>query len=379
MVCLRTKYVGENKAVDSAATAVILAWRSRLQKAPPADGMRHYVQAIQELRSSLDPSDLSLLSVALMTNFESVTRNTAIPMYPHIQGLAAITRARPKGFQTSEVARAVLYTFCDELFRLACHTGMSHALDNPRHRNLEPPSRTTSRDESVLSLRRTAYRIFVGLPRLIFNFRAWQERIEQGEMVHVPDSVFLLARELLDIRNEGAETQLLHRVSLVRTEDLNTRKLMSYSFEFGSFPEMEAIGLYWEARLLTVSICLRIRTLEEVIQFGSERPHQTQTQPSTEFSKAKDEKQSCLANMIMAWQYTLRTPILPKDTMQALFVIVRMLMNRSGSPFHQLPLACRHLLTVLPFCFSGAQWPTSRYSAITRPLLFGTGFSSEPA
>ena len=256
---------------------------------------------------------------------------------------------------------------------------MSHALDNPRHRNLEPPSRTTSRDESVLSLRRTAYQLFVGLPRLIFNFRAWQERIERGEMVHVPDSVFLLARELLDIRNEGAETQLLHRVSLVRTEDLNTRKLMSYSLEFESFSEMEAIGLYWEARLLTVSICPRIRTLEEVIQFGPERPHQTQTQPSTEFSKAKDEKQSCLANMIMAWQYTLRTPILPKDTMQALFVIVRMLMNRSGSPFHQLPLACRHLLTVLPFCFSGAQWPTSRYSAITRPLLFGTGFSSEPA
>jgi hypothetical protein len=179
-----------------------------------------------------------------MAHFEIITTNSANPMYPHLQGLAAIIKARPKGFQTTDAGRAVLYTFIDELFRLARHTGMPHALENSRHRNLEEPPRTTPRDEPVLSLRRTAYRLFVRLPRLISNSRVWREQIERGEIVHVPESVLLLARELLEIRNEEAEDQLLHRVSLVRTEDFETRMLMSYSFEFNSFSEMEAIGLY---------------------------------------------------------------------------------------------------------------------------------------
>jgi hypothetical protein len=82
---------------------------------------------------------------------------------------------------------------------------MPHALENSRHRNLEEPPGTTPRDEPALSLRRTAYRLFVRLPRLISNSRVWREQIERGEIVHVPESVLLLARELLEIRNEEAE------------------------------------------------------------------------------------------------------------------------------------------------------------------------------
>jgi hypothetical protein len=242
-------YVGEHKGVDSAAKAVILAWRNRTSL--PVAGMRHYANAIQELRTSLDSSDLSLLCVALMANFETVTTASPLPMYAHGEGLAAIIKARSKGFHTSEVARAVLYTFSDELFRLACKNNIPHPLDNTRHRNLEPPSRTTSRDEAVMSLRRTGFRLFVRLPRLISSFRAWQTQIEQGEMVHVPGSLVLLARELLDSRNSQAEDQLLHRIALVQTRDAVTRRIMPYSFGFNYLSEVEAIGLYWEARLRT--------------------------------------------------------------------------------------------------------------------------------
>lgn len=161
------RYVGENKAVDSAVRAVIIAWRNRRGDTLPASGVRHYAHAIQELRTSLDSSDLSLLCVALMANFETVTTAAAIPPYPHIQGLTAIINARPRGFHKSEVARAVLYTFSDELFRLACARNTPHPLDTPRHRDIEPPSRTASRDEAILSLRRTGFRLYVRLPRFI--------------------------------------------------------------------------------------------------------------------------------------------------------------------------------------------------------------------
>lgn len=243
-------------------------------------------------------------------------------MYQHIQGLAAIINARSKGFQTSEVARAVLYTFSDELFRLACAMNVPHPLDNPRHSNLDLPARTTSRDEAVLSLRRTGFRLFVRLPRLVSRFRNWQSQFNQGKIIHVPELLLLLARELLDFRNQEAEDRLLHRIGVVQTKDPRTRELMPYSFNFNYLSEVEAIGLYWEARLLIVSICLRIRTLEECVQFSSTtRTSRDQAGVSIDLSKAREEKQSCLANLIMSWQYTLTTPILAKDSIQALVVM----------------------------------------------------------
>ena len=238
------RYVGEHKGVDAAAKAVILAWRHRTGL--PVDGMKHYAQAIQQLRTSLDSSDFSLLCVALMANFETVATAAVTPMYTHGEGLAAIIKARPKGFHKSEVARAVLYTFSDELFRLACYKNMPHPLDTPRHRNLEPPSRTPSRDEAVLALRRTGFRLFVRLPRLISSFRAWQAQINRGEIEHVAESLVLLARELLDARNSEAEDKMLHRIGLVQTKDADTKKLMPYSFGFNCLSDVEAIGLYWE-------------------------------------------------------------------------------------------------------------------------------------
>lgn len=312
-------YVGAHKGVDSAAKAVILAWRNRTNL--PVAGMRHYAQAIQELRISLDSSDLSLLCVALMANFETVATAAVNPMYTHGEGLVAIIKARPKGFNTSEVARAVLYTFSDELFRLAVRNNTPHPLDNPQHRNMEPPSPTTSRDEAVLSLRRTGFRLFVRLPRLISTFRAWRAQIENGEMVHVPESLLLLARELLDSRNCEAEDQLLHRVGVLQTRDASTRKLMPYSFAFNYLSEVEAIGLYWEARVITVSICIRMCILEDSVQFGLGSTPRADFGSSVDFSKAKDEKQSSLSNIMMSWQYTLTTPILSKDAIQALLIM----------------------------------------------------------
>jgi hypothetical protein len=315
------RYVGENKAIDSAAKAVIIAWRNRAQNSLPPAGVRHYADAIQGLRDSLDTSDLSLLCVALMANFETVATAAPVPMYHHVQGLAAIIKTRSNGFHNSEVARAVLYTFSDELFRLACLTNTFHPLDNPRHRDLDPPSRTTSRDETVLSLRRTGFRLFVRLPRLISSFRAWQQQVDRGIMVHVPASLLVLARELLDLRNQDAEDRLLHRIGIVPTKEKQTREFMPYSFAFGYLSEAEAIGLYWEARLLLVSICMRIRTLECCVQIGLDSGPRKDTGSNEVFTKTKEEKQSCLANIIMTWQYIITTPILAKDAVQALLVM----------------------------------------------------------
>ena len=315
------RYVGENKAVDSAAKAVIIAWRNRAQDSLPPAGVKHYANAIRGLRDSLDTSDLSLLCVALMANFESVTTARPLPMYEHIQGLAAIINARSKGFQTSEVARAVLYTFSDELFRLACLRNTPHPLDDDRHRNIDPPSRTTSKDDTVLSLRRTGFQLFVRLPRLISGFRAWQEQIDRGFMVHVPEKVLLLARELLDLRNKDAEDQILHRVALRQTKEKQAREFMTYSFAFDSLSEVEAIGLYWEARLLIVSICMRIRTLESCVQIALGSSPRKERGSNENVTRAKEEKQSCLANLIMCWQYILSTPVVAKDSIQVLLVL----------------------------------------------------------
>lgn len=133
--------------------------------------------------------------------------------------------------------------------------------------------------------------------------------------------MLLLARELLDLRNQEAENQLLHRIGVVQTKDAVTRKVMPYSFAFNSLSEVEAIGLYWEARVLVVSLCTRIRTLEECVQFGSESALRSGPRFNTDLSKANEEKRSSLANLIMTWQYTLTTPILAKDAIQALLVM----------------------------------------------------------
>lgn len=70
-----------------------------------------------------------------------------------------------------------------------------------------------------------------------------------------------------------------------------------------------------------VSMCMALGTLEDCVQFGLGSATRSGSESDADFSMAKEEKQSSLANLIMTWQYTMTTPILAKDAIQALLIM----------------------------------------------------------
>lgn len=314
--------IGKSKALDSAASAVIGAWRYRATGNDFAlkIGNRYYGEALQELRASLDNSDLTLMAVALLANFEDVLVPEESSIFAHAQGLSAIIRSRSKDHPFSDVARAIFYPSADVLFHLACSLGISHPLDEPQYRDSTPPLSNVT-NPSIQPLRLIFFKLYVRLPRLVKKVRICQQRLRAG-LAPKFESALAIATELLSIRDDVSETKLLHHVRVIKTASPATKALMPFSFDFASFMEMTALAFYWETRLLLVSLTLIILNLpispsDDTPDFQQTVAHAAQSS-LFDTKQLEDERERYVANIIMTWQYALPSPALKRALMQAL-------------------------------------------------------------
>ena len=108
-------HLGRQRALDIAVEALIKLREFRLHQisSEASASTRLYMQAVSSLRTELDTSDSTLLTIALLTIYEATTSGFAFPtLGMHSRGMGAVLLARAewKSSLTTEVTRYVVYT-----------------------------------------------------------------------------------------------------------------------------------------------------------------------------------------------------------------------------------------------------------------------------
>lgn len=261
--------IGHSDAIDSAAKALIKAsdLASRRTNVTEESCLSSYNRAITSVRDGMIKSssgDDLLCAVALLVNFERLFSGwTSAPMRSHMHGIMAIFMAQSKGPHKppSELTRTLVYTFWAVGFIGPCVMGTASPLEVPRYLDLEPvpfaKDKMSCPWNAVAKLRKLGNQQFIRLPRLIMLFKG----VQSGKQPQDLESAVLLAKELLEMHDDAAETEMLHHVMVQKAEEDPKVETMPYLMKFTTMGEFEAAMHYWSTQIILLRLCWRMSRL----------------------------------------------------------------------------------------------------------------------
>ncbi|EMC98422.1 hypothetical protein BAUCODRAFT_121291 [Baudoinia panamericana UAMH 10762] len=269
--------LGGHAATDAAAKAVMKVHTlsnpatSQCRDKIIAQGDNSYGKAIAALRSSLDDSDSALVSVGLLSLYEVLMRSQPQAYFWHAGGLSAMLLSRRKTGSTNELTRAIVYGDTHGTFQKPLTKGVASPFDDPFWFDLEPATFVETSDETK-RLRKLGNQLLIRLPGLVARVRALRQRSVKGSFEQYFSQTAEVADQLLDLRDDRAETELLRRVAVRETRDPFDKAVVPYSFHhFASSYDKETLLIYWGGRLMAIRLCMELDRLS----------HQTISNPAT--------------------------------------------------------------------------------------------------
>lgn len=163
--------------------------------------------------------------------------------------------------------------------------GMSEYLD------MEPTGQTTLKP-AVHKLKQAGLRLAVRLPRLVMAVHD----LKVGADTDLP-SVIRLAAELVKLREEDAENDLFHCVSVVETAHPPDAGIVPCSFNYPELGAQEAALFYWTGCIFLARLCAQLQRLDR----------QACSNFETSLYHLKTEAARMAKNILMSLQYTLAT------------------------------------------------------------------------
>lgn len=253
--------LGANTAIDLAANAVIKAHDAVLgdDSMQVARSTDSYLRAINVLRKSIDVSDNALAAVGLLAVYEYVHKDRPRAYFSHAGGMTTILLSRPRRDLATPMTRAILYANTHGTFQEPCALGIASPFDDPYWLDMEPASFTHVLTDEVRKLRKLGNQLLIRLPGLIARVRALRQN--EVSLVSSIAKAHVIACELLQLKDEHAESTLLHRVSVRATTDKFDKAIVPYSFTFNSHYEKETALLYWGTRMMIVKLCIILERL----------------------------------------------------------------------------------------------------------------------
>ncbi|KAF2159937.1 hypothetical protein M409DRAFT_29547 [Zasmidium cellare ATCC 36951] len=253
--------IGHSEAIDAAAKAIVKAVEhANLNTAITQEScLGSYSKAITTLRDDMErqvSSDDLLLTVALLVTFERVFAYSSVPLRSHMHGVVAIMMGQGKSRKPpSEIARALQYQFWAVAFIGPCVMGVPSPFETPRWLQAEPV--LLAEDDMrapwkvVHRLRKMSNQLFIRLPRLILLVKSVSTEANPDRVTEA----ITLAKDLLEVEDIDAESEILHHVQIQKTDDSDST---SYTMNFSTVPEYEAAAHYWSTHIMLYRLCWRL-------------------------------------------------------------------------------------------------------------------------
>jgi hypothetical protein len=294
-----THMLGESKAFDHAAELVIKLFRDT---PPGSEGLvvspsslALYGKAVAHLNHGLKTLAVEdhapLLQTSLILGIvDSLIKdpNDVRPSagFAHRAGSVAIMQA----FKTSkEFGRRMVATWSDQGTDInSIFLGVYSPLDEPFWLNSQPPDRPDGVPD-MLGLAACASRLCVRIPGLICLLRHWRDQSSAASY----EAALQLAVELESTKNSRAESCLLHRVRVVRTQDPFDRMLVLHAYDFNSLDEFDIAVRYWSQQLLAVHLYLILLNAR----------HLKESRVEEHIQALRQEEDRLITCLLMCWQY----------------------------------------------------------------------------
>ncbi|KAK3116242.1 hypothetical protein LTR53_003613 [Teratosphaeriaceae sp. CCFEE 6253] len=173
------------------------------------------------------------------------------------------------------------------------YKGTASPFDDPYWLDFDPATPEPVA-ESTIRLRKLANQGTIRMPGLIANVRSLRQYgSNQGRLLSKATS---LANDILALKDEGAENELLHHVTLKATRDIVDKPIMPYSFEFRSVYEKETLLLYWATKLMIIKLCMVLHTMNDNSTDGSDASR------LFDAGKLDSEQERLVMSILMCWQ-----------------------------------------------------------------------------
>lgn len=209
-------------------------------------------------KSTAELSDNMLAATALLAHFEGVTNKNGIPTRLHVQGLAAILKARSATHPITHFAMEIVdFHVCDAAI-MACIQGTFSPFEKvPRAYFVG--DRTDSSDSDQKLLKGLGSELFVRIPRLVTIVRSLQSESSPLQYNLQMDCALKLSRSLLSLQDPEAESRLLQTVKIHSSDDADATLPFLQYFQFASTEDFEALAYYWQNRLCLLRLERRLQ------------------------------------------------------------------------------------------------------------------------
>jgi hypothetical protein len=292
--------IGHCDKVDVTAEALSLAYQARKGLVPVAAAYQQYSLALVTLRQSIDTSDDSLMAVALLAFFESLMSVYSTSHLSHRSGIEKILLARRlEGLCPTEFERAMVFEDWSYRNRAPIARGIPSPLDDPYWLDMDPPELLAT-SSAVLRLQKIVNQLLIRTPKLVSWVRALRGNARpcKPSRSTTMESAVELVCGLLQLEDEDAESEILHRVSVKETMNNLDRAIVRHSFSYQEFKDCDAAVAYWRARMDVLRLGLTICRLQRSSRASS------LPLPLDE-DDLKDGINRCLTNIFMSREYFL--------------------------------------------------------------------------
>ena len=302
--------LGTYATLDMAAKAVIQAHRLSGPGVPrsyAAQCNRSYVSAVDCLRLSLDTSDSTLATAGLLSLYETIRKHEPNSLFTHGRGISAILRARPRAMHPTLLMRAALHGSTHATFQDPLISGTASPFDEPYWLDIEPAACLRALAPETSALRKLSNQLNIRLPALIACVRQLRQSAK------APMDLLLrtheLAKDILKLKNDAAETALLHRVAIRRTLDVYDEAFIPYSFAFESPYDTETLLIYWGTYLLALKLNLTLIELQKSSSSTADGSNEsaassvnTTSTVSPTQQALESEQERLVISILMCWQ-----------------------------------------------------------------------------
>ena len=234
-------------------------------------------------------NDHVLTTVAALSPVDAITTGHSFLVSSHLDGVAMILASQAAAKPLSSVARRILeFHFCDT-YVMATVRGATppfEAIDLSYCEYIDHSKPLAERKTRTIG-----NKLCVRLPRLIMLVRLACG--VQSDSFAVA-SALNLASELLELRDDLAESEFLESVGVTSSKLLHGRQITELSLNYKSLSSLEAGTYYWHTRITLLRLCCRLRSSFPTFSYAYALPSALEMQ---------HEMQRHASNIVMSVQF----------------------------------------------------------------------------
>jgi hypothetical protein len=258
-------YTGHTLALDLSVKALVAAcaYKRGTPRITSGDCYQALALALNAVQTSImqsngETNDAMLASTALLARFDGEVKKNAIPTRLHVEGLAAILKARPPTYQVTQIARDILDFHAGESAIMACVQETASPFENVARAYFATDIMGYNESDRT-QLKALSNEIFIGLPRLVGFVRSL--RLQPSPDNHLLSDALKLLESLLELQDAQAEERLLQDVEVHSSSEATAASPLGVSLHFAAYKDFEALTYYWQSRLSLLRLEKRLQDL----------------------------------------------------------------------------------------------------------------------